>query len=92
MHLDPHLLCCWPQSCNCKSCIDLPLTTHSGPQKVRAELAPWEKKIAEVASRQSTATAERDLVLKQQADAEERLQVICFLKYEYKEYLNLFPE
>ncbi len=44
-------------------------------QAVRAELAPWEAKIAEAQARIDVATAERDLVLKKQTDAEDQLKV-----------------
>eukprot|EP00884_Botryococcus_braunii_P019465 jgi/Botrbrau1/6201/Bobra.0344s0041.1 len=43
-------------------------------QAVRAELAPWEAKIAEAQARIDVATAERDLVLKKQTDAEDQLK------------------
>ena len=43
---------------------------------VRAELAPWEAKIAAAKSRVDVATAERDLLLKQDADAQQRLKVL----------------
>lgn len=48
---------------------------------VRAEQAPWEAKLAEVNSRLSVAAAERDLLLKKQADAQKRLQVYCICNY-----------
>ena len=44
-------------------------------QKVRAELAPWEREMAEVRSRLDIAAAERDLLTQQQTDAQQRLQV-----------------
>lgn len=43
--------------------------------KVRAEQAPHEARLAEVNSKLSVATAERDLLLKKHADAQKRLQV-----------------
>ena len=42
---------------------------------VRNEQAPFEAQLAEVNSRVSVASAERDLLLKKQADAEKRLKV-----------------
>lgn len=42
---------------------------------VRAEQAPWEAQLAELGSRVSVASAERDLLLKKQADAEKRFKV-----------------
>ena len=42
---------------------------------VRAEQAPWEAQLAELASRAAVASAERDLLLKKQADAEKRFTV-----------------
>ena len=42
---------------------------------VRAEQAPWEAQLAELGSRVSVASAERDLLLKKQADAEKRYKV-----------------
>ncbi len=42
---------------------------------VRRELAPWEAKIAAAKSRLDVAAAERDLLLKQGADAQQRLRV-----------------
>ena len=42
---------------------------------VRAEQAPWEAQLAELSSRISVATAERDLLLKKQTDAEKRFKV-----------------
>jgi len=44
-------------------------------QEVRAELAPWDKKIAEAESQVKLATTERDLVTQQQQEARQRLQV-----------------
>ncbi len=44
-------------------------------QAVRAELAPWEARIAEAQARTDVATAERDLLLKKQTDAESQLKV-----------------
>ena len=41
---------------------------------VRHEQAPWEAQLAEVNGRVTVATAERDLLLKKQADAEKRLK------------------
>ena len=41
---------------------------------LRAEQAPWEAQLAEVNGRVTVATAERDLLLKKQADAEKRLK------------------
>lgn len=49
--------------------------THKQLSGVRAELAPWEAKIAAAKSRLNVATAERDLLLKQGADAQQRLKV-----------------
>ena len=49
--------------------------THVQLSAVRAELAPWEAKIAAAKSRLDVATAERDLLLKQGADAQQRLKV-----------------
>ena len=45
-------------------------------QEVRAELAPWDKKIAEAESQVKLATTERDLVTQQQQEARKRLQVV----------------
>lgn len=45
-------------------------------QEVRAELAPWDKKIAEAESQVKLATTERDLVTQQQQEARKRLQVL----------------
>ena len=42
---------------------------------VRAEQAPWEAQLTELCSRVSVASAERDLLLKKQADAEKRFKV-----------------
>jgi hypothetical protein len=42
---------------------------------VRAQQAPWEAQLAEVNGRAAVAAAERDLLLKKQADAEKRLTV-----------------
>lgn len=42
---------------------------------VRRELAPWVAKIAAAKSRLDVAAAERDLLLKQGADAQQRLRV-----------------
>ena len=42
---------------------------------LRNEQAPWEAQLAEVNSRVSVASAERDLLLKKQANAEKRLKV-----------------
>ena len=42
---------------------------------VRAEQAPWEAQLAELSSRMSVASAERDLLLKKQTDAEKRFKV-----------------
>ncbi|CAK0785709.1 hypothetical protein CVIRNUC_008920 [Coccomyxa viridis] len=42
---------------------------------LRAEQAPWEAQLAEVNGRVAVAAAERDLLLKKQADAEKRLKV-----------------
>ena len=50
--------------------------THKQLSSVRAELAPWEAKIAAAKSRLDVATAERDLLLKQGADAQQRLEVL----------------
>lgn len=50
--------------------------THKQLSGVRAELAPWEAKIAAAKSRLDVATAERDLLLKQGADAQQRLKVL----------------
>lgn len=44
-------------------------------QSVRAELAPWEAQIAGAQARVDVATAERELVLKKQTDAEDQLKV-----------------
>lgn len=44
-------------------------------QRVRAELAPWEAQIAAAQARIDVATAERELVLKKQTDAEDQFQV-----------------
>ena len=41
---------------------------------LRAEQAPWEAQLAEVNSRVNVAAAERDLLLKKQADADKRLK------------------
>ena len=41
---------------------------------LRAEQAPWEAQLAEVNGRVNVAAAERDLLLKKQADAEKRLK------------------
>lgn len=41
---------------------------------LRAEQAPWEAQLAEVNGRVAVAAAERDLLLKKQADAEKRLK------------------
>ncbi|WIA28149.1 hypothetical protein OEZ86_010718 [Tetradesmus obliquus] len=41
--------------------------------QVRAELAPWESQMAEVQSAIDVATSERDLLLKQQQEAKDRL-------------------
>ena len=49
--------------------------THKLLSGVRAELAPWEAQIAAAKSRLDVATAERDLLLKQGANAQERLKV-----------------
>lgn len=43
--------------------------------QIRTQQAPWEAQAAEVNSRVSVATAERDLLLKKQHDAQKRLQV-----------------
>ena len=45
---------------------------------VRAQQAPWEAQVAEVKGRISVAAAERDLLLKSQADAAQRLQACDF--------------
>lgn len=50
--------------------------THTQLSSVRAELAPWEAKIAAAKSTLDVATAERDLLLKQGADAQQRLKVL----------------
>ena len=50
--------------------------THKQLSGVRAELAPWEAKIAAAKSRLDVAMAERDLLLKQGADAQQRLKVV----------------
>lgn len=42
---------------------------------MRRELAPWERQIAEAQSQKDVAAAERDLLLKQQLEAQERLEV-----------------
>ena len=42
---------------------------------LRNEAAPWEAQLAQVNSRLSVAAAERDLLLKKQADAAKRLKV-----------------
>ena len=44
-------------------------------QGVRGKLAPWDKKIAAAQSRLDVATAERDLLAQQHADAQQRLSV-----------------
>ncbi|WIA08081.1 hypothetical protein OEZ85_007544 [Tetradesmus obliquus] len=46
---------------------------HQAMSKVRAELAPWESQMAEVQSAIDVATSERDLLLKQQQEAKDRL-------------------
>ena len=46
-------------------------------QEVRRQLAPWEQQISQVQSRLGVATSERDMLHKTQADAKQRLQVVC---------------
>jgi chromosome segregation ATPase len=42
-------------------------------EAVKAELAPWEKQIKEVQARIDVAASERNLLIKQQIDAKQRL-------------------
>lgn len=42
--------------------------------QVRAELAPWEKKIGEVSGRVSVAASERDALARRAEDAKKRLE------------------
>ena len=44
-------------------------------QEVRRQLAPWEQQISQVQSRLGVATAERDMLQKSHADAEQRFKV-----------------
>ena len=55
---------------------------------VRAEQAPWEAQLAELSSRISVATAERDLLLKKQTDAEKRFKVMDFPELPAAPYLT----
>lgn len=45
-------------------------------QKVKAELAPWERQIAEVQSRVDVAESERQILVTQQEEAAQKLKVI----------------
>lgn len=45
---------------------------------IRAQQAPWEARVAEVRGRVSVAAAERALLLKKHADAQQRLTVRPF--------------
>jgi chromosome segregation ATPase len=55
--------------------------------QIRTQQAPWEAKATEVNSRISVASAERDLLLKKQGDAQKRLKVshshVCFSSTKY---------
>lgn len=60
-----------PQALHEYNCLQLRYTL---PQ-VRAQLAPWEKRMGEVSSRISVATSERDLLAKKADDARRKLEV-----------------
>ena len=47
---------------------------HSELRRVRAELAPWEKKITEVQSRMDVAVSERDMLIKGHEEAKKRFE------------------
>lgn len=61
----PHLP---PHDYNC-----VPFPHFNTLPQVRAQLAPWEKRVGEVSSRISVAAAERDMLAKRGDDAQRRL-------------------
>lgn len=53
--------------------VSLTAVMSPAPLQVRAELAPWEKKIGEVSGRVSVAASERDALARKAEDAKKRL-------------------
>ena len=55
----------------------LPLSCCRGGQEVKAEIAPWEAKMAEQEGRRGVAASERDLLAQKHEAAQQRRQVSC---------------